>query len=70
MTGALLAHDRQHRSGNVHRADEGYFELASILVRGQLLEVAPIEVRGIIDEYVDRSEPVQRSLDSGLRLNG
>jgi hypothetical protein len=40
--------------------------LALDLLWGQLLEEADIAVGGVVDEHVDRSEPVNRRLDGGL----
>ena len=58
---ALLAHHRQHRAGDVHRADEAHRQLALELLRRQLLEVAGVEAGRIVDQHVDAAEPV----DSG-----
>ena len=58
MPGALLAHDRQDGAGDVHRADEARRELPLDLLRRQLLEVARVEVGGVVDQHVDAAEAV------------
>src|SRR6266566_3009875 len=58
VTGAVLAHDRQDRAGDIHRADEERPQLPVYLLRRQLLEVAGKEVAGIVDQHVDAAEPV------------
>ena len=60
---ALFAHNRQDGTGDIHRADEARRQLSLDLLWGQLLKVAPIEVGGIVDQYVDAPEPI----DSGPR---
>src|SRR5439155_23284431 len=65
---ALLAHDGQDGAGDVHRADEACRQLPLDLLRCQLLEVARIEVGGVVDEHVDAAESIHGGLHRGLRV--
>jgi hypothetical protein len=58
---ALLAHHRQHRTGAVHWTDEADRQLALELLWRQLLEVAGVEARRIVDQHIDPTEPVDSS---------
>jgi hypothetical protein len=62
----LFAHHRQDGAGDVHRADEPRRQLILNLAGRQFLEVAPIEVGGVVDQHVDASESVNSRLDRGL----
>lgn len=66
MPRPLPAHHRQHRPGDVHRPDQTGGELVVDLRRGQLLEVAAVEVRGVVDQHIDASEPLHRGLHRRL----
>ena len=68
VPGPLPTHHRQHRAGDVHRPDQPGGELVGDLCRGQLLEVAAVEVRGVVDQHIDASEPLDRRLNGGLGL--
>src|SRR6266545_4442669 len=59
---ALLAHDGQDGAGDVHRAEQARRQLPLDLLGRQLLEVAGIEVGGVVDQHVDAAE----ALDGGL----
>ena len=65
MAGPLPAHHRQHGPGHVHRSDQSGGQLVRDLLRGQVLEVAAVEVGGVVDQHVDAPEPVDRGLDGG-----
>jgi hypothetical protein len=56
------------RAGDVHRPDQAGRELPLHLLGGQLLEVAGVEVRGVIDEHVDAAKPFDGSPDSRIGL--
>ena len=62
----LPAHHRQHRTGDVHRPEQVRFDLCAHLGRADLLEVAGVEVAGVVDEHVDPTEPVDGSPDGRL----
>ena len=66
MPGALLAHHRQHSARDVHRADEARRQLPFHLLRRELLEVARVEARRVVDEHVDAVEALECRLDGGL----
>ena len=68
VPGPLPTHHRQHRPGDVHRPDQPGGELVGDLRRGQLLEVAAVEVRGVVDQHVDAPEPLDRRLHGRLGL--
>ena len=54
----LLAHHREYRAGDVHRAYETRRQLPLHLLRRQLLEVAGVKAGGIVDQHVDAAEAV------------
>ena len=60
---SAAAHDRQDGAGDVQRAEEVGLHLCPELVGADVLEVAGVEVAGVVDEHVDAAEP----LDGGLR---
>ena len=66
VPGPLPTHHRQHRPGDVHRPDQPGGELVVDLLGGQLLEVAAVEVRGVVDQHVDAPEPLHRRLHGRL----
>ena len=71
LAAALLAHDRQDGASDVQRAEEVRLHLRPELLRADLLEIARIEIAGIVDEYVDAAESVDRRLcgcDRGVRV--
>ena len=66
VPGALLAHDRQDRAGDVHRAEQALGELALHLLGRELLEEARVEAGGVVDQHVDAAEALDRRLDRRL----
>ena len=69
MAATLLAHHRQDRAGHVQRAEEVGLHLLAHLLVADLLEVAGVEVAGV-DQHVDSSETLNRSLGGGGRRCG
>ena len=67
---ALGAHHRQHRPGDVDRADQGGLDLGPEVPRGDLLEEPGVEVAGVVDQHVDGSEPFHGSRDGRLGVGG
>jgi hypothetical protein len=63
---ALLAHDGHDSAGDVHRAEEARGKLALDLLGRQLLEVARVEVGGVVDQHVDAAEAVNGRRDRRL----
>ena len=61
--GALGAHDREHRAGDVHRAEQVGLDLRPDVLGAELLEEPGVEVAGVVDEHVDAAEPVDGRLD-------
>ena len=70
LAAALGAHDRQDRAGDVERAEEVGLHLRPELGVADLLEVAGVEVAGVVDEHVDPSEPLDGRIDGGLSGGG
>ena len=65
---ALPAHHRQDRPGDVHRTEQVRLDLGSHLGRADLLEVAGVEVPGVVHQHVDPPEPLDGRLDG--RVDG
>src|SRR5436190_10007327 len=65
---ALSAHDRKHRSRDVHRTEHGGLDLRPEVLRTDLLEESGVEVARVVDQNVDVSEPVHGSPDAYLRV--
>jgi hypothetical protein len=63
---ALLAHHGQDGAGDVHRADQSRRDLPLHLLGGRLLEVAGVEVGGVVDQHVDAAEALDGRLDRRL----
>ena len=55
---ALLAQDRQHRLGDPQGAEQVRFSLSPRLLLGHLLDHAEQPVAGVVDDHVERPEPV------------
>ena len=70
QAGALGAHDRKDRAGDVHRAEQGGLDLRPEVLGADLLEEPGVEVAGVVDQHVDASEPVDGSLDGRLGVGG
>jgi hypothetical protein len=70
QAGALGAHDRKDRAGDVHRAEQGGLDLRTEALRADLLEKPGVEIAGIVDQHVDPPEPVDGCLDGRLRVGG
>jgi hypothetical protein len=62
---ALLAHDRQDRAGDVQGSEEIGLHLRPELRVADLLEIAGIEVAGIVHEDVDAAEAIDGGLGGG-----
>ena len=65
LAAALPAHDRQDRSGDVQRTEEVGLHLRAELGVADLLEVAGVEVAGVVDQDVDAPEPLDGRVDGG-----
>jgi hypothetical protein len=65
---ALLAHHRQDRARDVHRANEARRQLPLELLGRQLLEVAGIKAGRIVDQHVDAAEPIDSGPHRRLRI--
>src|SRR4051794_38152775 len=64
QAGPLGPHDRQHRAGDVHWAEQVGFDLRPYVCGAELLEEPGVEVAGVVDEHVHAAEPVDGRLDS------
>ncbi len=58
QAGALGAHDRKGRAGDVDRAEQGGLDLRPEVLGGDLLEEPGVEVARVVDQHVDAAEPV------------
>jgi hypothetical protein len=67
---ARLAHDRQRGTGNIHRAEQQRFELATHLVGAEVLERSRIETADLIDQNVERTEPFYRGAKGSQGIVG
>jgi hypothetical protein len=68
--GALPAHDRKGRAGDVDRTEQGGLNLRPELLRGELFEETGVEVARVVDQHIDPAEPVHAGLDGGLGAGG
>ena len=58
-----LGHDRRYRTGDDNGPNRVVSICAPELLRGELIEEAGVEVASVVDQNVDASEPLERSLD-------
>ena len=66
----MLAHHRQCRPSDVHRAEQQRLDLVADLFGAELLEKTGVEVAGVIDQDVDPTELADGRLDCGLGVLG
>jgi hypothetical protein len=66
VAAALPAHDGQDGPGDVEGAEEVRLHLGPELGVADLLEVAGVEVPGVVDQGVDAPEPPDGRVDGGL----
>ena len=68
MARALLAHDRQYGTRDVHRSVEAGLELTVHLLGRQLLEEACIEVGCVVHKDIDPAEVIEFRGDADRAL--
>src|SRR5215211_7596241 len=68
--GALGAHDRKYRAGDIHRAEQGSLDLPPEVLRADLLEEPGVEVARVVDENVDPAEALDGRLHRRLGVRG
>ena len=66
MARVLTAHDGKDRSSDVHRAEQIRCELLFDLFGRHLFEVALEGRAGVVDDHVDPTEPLHRSISCRL----
>ena len=66
VAGALLAHDRHHRPGEVHHPEEIGFHLVVEIGSVHLLERHQMAIAGIVHQHIQAAPGVQGGLDRGL----